>query len=261
MTTTNNMDVWSHACKTDIASTKTVQQGGRTITSISTLWPIKKATELWGPMGLGWGVNIIEERYDTGIPITKMVKKDANDKNEKGEEVFICDSKIHTLRIELWYTIGNSTGRLTSFGHTPYIYSSKWGASQDDEAPKKSLSDAIKKALSMLGFSADIYMGLFDDRDYMESLKAEQGIAKSENKAEAEDSAKAELIDYVKRNLESIDKALTKSEATGIFRSMDRHLKHRISLPLLAEICEKGIEAASNKTGEKIKQLEDAKNV
>ncbi|MFK8333452.1 hypothetical protein M2D63_026040, partial [Pseudomonas sp. BJa5] len=38
----------------------------------------------------------------------------------------------------------------------------------DGEAPKKSLTDAINNSLSMLGFRADVFLGIFDDRDYVQ---------------------------------------------------------------------------------------------
>ncbi|WP_434771820.1 hypothetical protein [Pseudomonas entomophila] len=46
----------------------------------------------------------------------------------------------------------------------------------DGEAPKKSLTDAIKKALSMLSFSADVFLGLFDDNAYVQQRQEETAI-------------------------------------------------------------------------------------
>jgi len=41
----------------------------------------------------------------------------------------------------------------------------------DDEAFKKATSDGITKALSYLGFSADVFMGKWDDNKYVSELR------------------------------------------------------------------------------------------
>ena len=54
----------------------------------------------------------------------------------------------------------------------------------DDEAPKKAMTDAMTKAFSHLGMSADVFLGMFDDSKYVESLKKEfaQKIPKTNGK-------------------------------------------------------------------------------
>ena len=237
MSTKDNMRVWNHAKTTDTSATKNVNQGGRNITSIQTLWPIKKGTELWGPVGLGWGFEILEDRFDTGIPIMTRAKEDGT------APTLICDSKIHTIRIKLWYIEDGKTGALESYGHTPFIYGSKYGASQDDEAPKKSLSDAIKKALSMLGFCSDIYMGMFDDREYVESIKVAEQIEKQETSATEVQALRDETTDYVKRHIETLKTSSSKPEIVGIFRSTKAYLQPRTKNKTIADICESGLAA------------------
>jgi hypothetical protein len=41
----------------------------------------------------------------------------------------------------------------------------------DDDAPKKAMTDALTKGLSHLGVSADVFLGLYDDNKYVQSLK------------------------------------------------------------------------------------------
>ena len=45
------------------------------------------------------------------------------------------------------------------------------GGRPDDEAFKKATTDGITKSLSYLGFSADIFMGRWDDSKYVEGLR------------------------------------------------------------------------------------------
>ena len=40
----------------------------------------------------------------------------------------------------------------------------------DDEAPKKAMTDAMTKAFSHLGVSADVFLGLFDNNKYVEEM-------------------------------------------------------------------------------------------
>jgi hypothetical protein len=52
----------------------------------------------------------------------------------------------------------------------------------DEDAPKKSVTDALVKALSMIGFAGDIFMGRYDDSKYVNDLRAE---AKAEDEPAA----------------------------------------------------------------------------
>jgi hypothetical protein len=169
----NNLVIWNQVSKTDTAHTKPVSLGGRKMTSIDGTSVVMQATKVFGPVGIGWGYNIIEERFDQGMPIIK------------GGEV-ICNVLVHTIRLKLWYMLEGTKGEVEHFGHTPFVYSSyEKGAVQDMEVSKKSLTDAIKKCLSMLGFNADIFLGKFDDRDYVDTLKIEEDIKKSDDQGKA----------------------------------------------------------------------------
>jgi hypothetical protein len=46
----------------------------------------------------------------------------------------------------------------------------------DDEAGKKVMTDALTKAFSHLGMSADVFMGLFESSKYVEQVKKDLGI-------------------------------------------------------------------------------------
>jgi hypothetical protein len=48
--------------------------------------------------------------------------------------------------------------------------------SLDDEAPKKAMTDALTKAMSHLGMSADIFLGKFDDNKYVQTKTKENDI-------------------------------------------------------------------------------------
>jgi hypothetical protein len=71
-------------------------------------------------------------------------------------------------------------------------YSVKYKSwSKNNDVHKKVATDALTKALSMLGFSADVFMGLFDDNKYVTEVGAEFAAEKAEAAKEQEKIAKA----------------------------------------------------------------------
>lgn len=81
--------------------------------------------------------------------------------------------KIHKVRVKLWYRLDGVRGEVVQFGQTTFVGRNRNGLFTDEEAPKKSLTDAMSKCLSLLGFSADVYLGRFDDNKYVSDLQQE----------------------------------------------------------------------------------------
>ena len=133
----NNLELWDTVCKTDPKHTKKVNQRGG-FTAIAAQSQVKRATEVFGIMGHGWGVE--DEKFTT-VEGTTMVLYTAN----------------------LWYKFNTRTGAI------PIHSSIKYGANgrYDDDFSKKVATDALTKGLSKLGFNADVFMGLFDDNKYV----------------------------------------------------------------------------------------------
>lgn len=242
----NKLALWNSVSKTDPSATKTSNQGGREQTSINGYWMIKQATEQFGMVGIGWGWDVIEERWDDGAMIP--IKQD--DGTTRLEQ-----SKTHTIKLKLWFMSDGKRGEVIQYGHTQAIYKSKWGVSDDGEAPKKSLMDAIKKALSMLGFCSDIFTGMFEDQEYLEQLRTEQSIEKAENK-DAEIAAKrAEANDYILRHIETIKNGVSINEVKGTAKAATLHLSRQKLIQSIADICERGIAAIARESEAKLKEL------
>jgi hypothetical protein len=154
----DNMNLWDSVYTTDPAHTKKFQKkGGLKGTTAAPMYLIRKATALWGPMGEKWGVRIVSEHCVDGAPLFHETL------GLVGREV------LHVVQIELIHP----TGTVPAFGQTILAGKDKNGFFTDEDAPKKSLTDALTKALSWLGFSADIYMGLYDDAKYVEAVRKE----------------------------------------------------------------------------------------
>lgn len=153
-----NLSLWKHVEKTDPHFTKPFNRGGGFRgTATNATYLAKKATETFGPMGIGWGLEILDEAIMEGAPL------DAQGNLEK----------IHKVRVKLWYKLDDKWGEVIQFGQTTFVGRNRHGLFTDEEAPKKSLTDAMSKCLSLLGFSADIYLGRFDDNKYVDDLQQE----------------------------------------------------------------------------------------
>lgn len=134
----------------------------------------------------------------------------------------------HTIRINLWYTFNGKSGSFPAFGHTKYLYATNSGMTCDDEVGKKSLTDAITKGLSALGFSADVYTGLFDDNEYITENKIEFEIKAASDKAEDTVRLRSELDAKLSRVAETIKSAVSENEATKVYGIIAREVEvHR----------------------------------
>lgn len=139
-----NMRIWDLVFDTDPLYTSKVRNRGG-FTAIDAYYRIQKATQLWGPVGHRWA--IIPEKFEI---LGKMV---------------ICFVRID-------YPSSDSTSKDCSvYGVSGCEYEtvSRTGETRtDNDAYKKALTDASTKALSYLGFSADVFLGQFDDNKYVE---------------------------------------------------------------------------------------------
>jgi len=198
-----NLSIWTQVEKTDTRYTKDAKVGGQNITSLNGTAMIMKATEIFGPAGIGFGWKVLEERFDPGVEIFI---------GEGDKRSSLGFTSNHTVRIEFWFMLDGQRGEIESYGCTNYIYKASYGMLTDGEAPKKSLTDAIKKALSALGFSADVFLGMFDDKDYVNALADEQAIEQAEDKAAEEERQKQERLDYIASVIQSLRDAKTAKE-------------------------------------------------
>lgn len=198
-----NMQIWDKVSTTDTRYTKAAEVGGQKITSLNGTAMIMKATEVFGPVGIGFGWSIIEERFDEG---SEMVSGEGDKRLVLGREL------NHTIKIRFWFELDGKRGEIEQYGCTRYLYKSKYGTTTDGEAPKKSLTDAIKKSLSMLGFSADVFLGMFDDHTYVEQLKEEQAIEQAVDKDAEILRQKQERLDWLNSAVETMSKAVTAHE-------------------------------------------------
>lgn len=141
-----HMKIWNIANVTDPTHTRDVTIG-RKLTAIDSYYQIMRATQAFGPLGQGWG-------YDADMEIVTQ-----------------CTPPLAVVTMKLWYIDPEeeSYDPALRIACPPIIASNKLSSNDgkvDEECFKKAITDAITKSLSYLGFSADVFMGLYDDAKY-----------------------------------------------------------------------------------------------
>jgi len=238
--------IWDLVKETHPSATKRANLDGQEITSINGIYVAQRATEIFGPCGIGWGYDIVEERLDYAGPIYA----ERTDKDGIKTMEHITDAKNHTVKINFWYILDGVRGEFSHYGHTKYLYrSTKHGFVVDPEAPKKSLTDAIKKCLSLLGFCADIYLGLFDDRDYFEEQSRKERIEDADDKIAEEERQKQEHLSWLGDTLRLMNESKTVPMLKGLYTAAVRKLDVRgdkIGLRRVEELKDKKLKELSS---------------
>ncbi len=135
----SNLDLWDKVKETNPKYTKPAKIGGMTITAIAPQYQIMLATEQFGAYGEGFGFKSIELDYSLIDKFNIVVFKGVFF-HPKGQFEIINSSKMFMDRAQ---------------------------SMVDADFAKKIETDALTKALSKLGFNADVFMGRFDDTKYV----------------------------------------------------------------------------------------------
>ena len=142
-----NMKLWSAVCITDPSAVKSITGKQYKGNSPKPYWLIEQATKVFGPCGVGWGINVVSERF----------------------ERFGETESLHIAQVKVWYMLDGKRGEIEQMGQTRSSYITSSGKfTVDEDAPKKSVTDGMVKCLSMLGFAGDIFSGRWDDSRYVE---------------------------------------------------------------------------------------------
>lgn len=113
-------------------------KGGRLngFTDINPMWRIKKLTELFGPCGMGWKVEVVKSEL---IP------------SEPGEVKAFVQINLYVSDGAVW------SDPIPGFGGSSFVSKERTGLFVSDECFKMAFTDAIGSACKMLGMSADIF--------------------------------------------------------------------------------------------------------
>lgn len=195
MSTENkNLDLWHSVEKTNPSYTKNANVGGNKITSISPQFQIMNVTEKFGSYGSTWGFKNIQLDYSLVERLDLVVFK-ADFFYPNGEFPI-----INSIRLFM----DNAKTKV------------------DDNFAKKIETDALTKAISKLGFNADIFMGKFEDVRYVEEMKNEFKPAEEKQKeAEQLEANKKEEQRRIEIKLD-LDSAGTVEELGKKYRSLPK---------------------------------------
>jgi hypothetical protein len=145
----SNMALWEAVYKTDPKHVKRITGKQYQGSSPKPYYLIEKATSVFGSCGIGWGINVISERF----------------------ERFGDTESQHIALVEIWYIQDGKRGAVQQMGQTRSSYVTSSGKfTVDEDAAKKSVTDGMVKCLSMLGFAGDIFGGRWDDSKYQDEL-------------------------------------------------------------------------------------------
>lgn len=155
--TDSNVALWESVCKTDPKHVKEITGKQYKGNSPKPYYIVRRLTEAFGVCGIGWGFSILNERME------RLSETDV----------------LHIAVVRLWIKYEGQRGELEQIGQTKATY---WSAGKDnsggklivdEDAPKKSVTDALVKCASYLGFAGDIFAGRWDDSKYVAELRAE----------------------------------------------------------------------------------------
>jgi len=174
-----NLDLWNKVEKTNPKYTKNANVRGNKITSISPQFQIMNVTEQFGTYGETWGFKNLVLDYSLSKDFG-LVVLNATFFFPKGE-----------------FEIKNSISLFIDNAKTKV----------DNDFAKKIETDTLTKAISKLGFNADIFMGKFDDLRYIEEMNEEfNPEIKAKKEADLkeakllEDKQAKEISDRIERN-------------------------------------------------------------
>ncbi|MEX5968212.1 hypothetical protein [Providencia hangzhouensis] len=74
----DNLSIWKRVQRTDARFTKPLEGMGFVGTSINSTYMFMRATEIFGPIGEGWGYEVIEEKLIDGKPLVEPVLDERN---------------------------------------------------------------------------------------------------------------------------------------------------------------------------------------
>ena len=156
----DNLKLWHSVEKTNPAYTKNAKVSGREITAIAPQYQIMQVTEQFGVYGEKWGFKNINLSYELVEKCNLVVFKGT---------FFFPNGEFEII-------------------NSAKLYMDRANTMVDSDFAKKIETDTLTKAISKLGFNADIFMGKFDDTKYVEEMKEE--FKSPEEKAKQEAVAK-----------------------------------------------------------------------
>ena len=185
----DNLKFWVLLKKTDPEHTKKVSTRGG-YTSISPQYQIRCATEVFGAYGTGWGY----ESIDLDMSVAESMG-------------------LVLVRAVFFYELDGKRSTFPINNSWPI----KSGTRVDNDFAKKAETNTMSKALSKLGFSADVFMGEFDDPDYVQAVGNEFALENAEDQIAEKAEQQKEYEDWADNVKSLLKSAMTTNELKKLF--------------------------------------------
>lgn len=191
--TNPNKALWLRVCVTDPKAVKEITGKQYRGNSPKPYWIVERLTEEFGPCGIGWGFSIASERM----------------------ERLSVDDVLHVAVVDFWYVLDGKTGHIQQVGQTKATYmSSKDKLIVDEDAPKKSVTDALVKCASYIGFAGDIFAGRWDDSKYVAEANREW---RAKEGADEEARAAADRAQWLESQAMKLEGCETQAELKSVW--------------------------------------------
>lgn len=152
-----NLSFWESVEKTNPKHTKSVSGSGRKLTAINAQQQLRNATDKWGMYGKTWGLKDVKLSYINNLSNNQILAV--------AQSVFFypdgCFDIGSSILVQSW-VVSKSYNKV------------------DDDFLKKLETDMTTKALSKLGFNADVFLGRYDDNKYVQQITKEFDEVKKE---------------------------------------------------------------------------------
>ena len=182
--------LWELVCKTDPKYTKNVSEGGRRYTDIDPMWLIMRGTELFGPYGSTWGLKNLQYSENA---------------TPDGKNIYA------TLTCKFYYPSGMDWSAGEFEISNDMLVFSKAKLSYNDDWRKKLETNTLSKAMSKIGFGADVFLGMFENAKYVAEVGAEYEDASVSRLTEEELQKLKDLAEETGTSVEKICQAHTVS--------------------------------------------------
>ena len=185
-----NLDIYEACRMVPAEAKKQFNNGSFSGTDINPMWRIKKLTETFGPAGIGWYYEVLNERCETHHDTTMAI-----------------------VNLNLYVKVdGEWSKPIYGTGGNTLVKSTKNGLKASDEGYKMALTDALSVACKALGIGADVYF----EKDVTKYTNAqEKPVQGQETAAEmASDKEKARIWAIAKKKTGNPKEFLIQNGAT-----------------------------------------------
>lgn len=178
-----NLKIYNELRQVPENAKRTIQAGRlKGMTDINPMWRIKQLTEMFGPCGQGWKIEVVDKWLESGVNgvITSNVQ------------------------INMYVKIdGEWSAPIPALGGALFVSKEKNGLYTSDECYKMAYTDALSVAGKMLGLAADVYyekdISKYDFANDKEESAAEYYLSDKNEENELIETITHEQADEVDR--------------------------------------------------------------